>query len=197
MQHSRRTRPATVHPTATPTASGQRSRKVAASLGVAMLALSGSVLTMPAVAAEQRAVAVPAGDYCGPAESFYGGGSYTYAQVQVCLRFASGGNQVIVKTSNDQYQYGGSWYNASSTYPAKWNATGSVSISGQPGNYATPNPVTQGSASGSASGGSPAALSACGTYSVTMTFHQNGPYWTDSSNDIDSGQRSYQVGVPC
>ncbi|MFI6684021.1 hypothetical protein [Streptomyces sp. NPDC050485] len=196
MQLSRFTRPVTVHPTATTTAPG-RSRKVAAGLGVALLALSGSVLTMPAVAAEQRAAAVPAGDYCGPTESFYGGGSYTYAEVQVCLRFGSGGNQVIVKTSNDQYQWGGSWYNASSTYPAQWNATGSVSISGQSGSYATPNPVTQGSSNGSADGGSPAALSACGTYNVTMTFHQIGPYWTDSSNDIDSGQRSYQVSVPC
>ncbi|MER6029803.1 hypothetical protein [Streptomyces sp. NPDC001851] len=169
---------------------------MAAGLGAILLALSGATLATPA-AGQQRAAAVPAGDYCGPNQSFYGGGQYTYAEAQACLRFGSSGNQVIVNNRNAQYYWGGSWYVATSSYPAKWYASGSVSIGGQSGNYATPNPVTQGSANGSASGGSPAALSACGTYNVTMTFHQNGPYWTDSGQDIDSGQRSFQISVPC
>ncbi|WP_171161893.1 hypothetical protein [Streptomyces sp. I05A-00742] len=197
MQLSRPTDPASTHPATPPTVYGRRPRRLAAGLGAALLALSGSALAAPATAAQQRAAAVPAGDYCGPADSFYGGGQYTYAEVQVCLRFGSGGNQVIVNNRNVQYLWGGSWYNASSNYPAKWHAVGSVSVGGQWGSYATPDPVTQGSANGWAGGGSPAALGACGTYNVSMMFRQNGPYWTDSSNDIDSGERSYQVSVPC
>ncbi|MFH8290306.1 hypothetical protein [Streptomyces sp. NPDC018059] len=197
MRLSRRTRSATVHPTTPAATPGRRSPKIAVGLGVALLALAGPTLVTPAVAAQQRVAAVPAGDYCGTTESFYGGGQYTYAEVQVCLRFGSGGNQVIVNNRNVQYYFGGSWYYATSGYPAQWNAGGSVSIGGQSGNYATPNPVKQGSASGAASGGSPAALSACGTYNVTMTFRQNGPYWTGGDYDIDSGQRSYSISVPC
>ncbi|QSY49289.1 MULTISPECIES: hypothetical protein [Streptomyces] len=165
-------------------------------LAIAVLALSTSLLHAPATAAEHRAAAAPAGDYCPPAEEFYGGGQYTYTRVQVCLNFASS-NQVVVRNSETQYQWGGAWYYADNSYPARWNATGSVSKSGQSGNHATPDPVTQGSANGSASGGSPVVLNGCGSYSVTMTFHQSGPYWTDSSNDINSGQRSYTISVPC
>ncbi|GAA2915422.1 hypothetical protein GCM10020221_08940 [Streptomyces thioluteus] len=150
MQLSRRTNPAPTHSVSPPTVYGQRSRRIAAGLGATLLALSGSALATPATAAQQRAAAVPAGDYCGATESLYGGGQYTYAEVQVCLRFGSGGNQVIVNNRNVQYYWGSSWYNASSSYPAKWYASGSVSTGGKSGNYATPNPVTQGSANGSA-----------------------------------------------
>ncbi|MFF4224240.1 hypothetical protein ACFYZH_15435 [Streptomyces abikoensis] len=158
--------------------------------------MSTLLLHSPATAVGHRAAAAPTGDYCSPTEELYGGGQYTYTRVQVCLNFGSS-NQVIVRNSQTQYQWGGAWYSADNNYPARWNANGSVSKGGQSGNYATPNPVTQGSANGSASGGSPAALNGCGSYSVTMTFHQSGPYWTDSSNDINSGQRSYTINVPC
>ncbi|MFI9311597.1 hypothetical protein [Streptomyces triculaminicus] len=180
----------------TPAPAQARTGRYGVGLAVAVLALSASLLHSPAAAAEHRAAAAPTGDYCSSAEEFYGGGQYTYARVQVCLRFGSS-NQVIVNNNQTQYLWGGSWYYADNNYPARWNATGSVSKSGQSGNYATPNPVTQGSANGWASGGSPAVLNGCGSYSVTMTFHQNGPYWTDSSYDINSGQRSYTISVPC
>ncbi|MFK8905577.1 hypothetical protein [Streptomyces sp. YS-3] len=170
-------------------------RKTVTGLASALIALAGMTLAAPATAAEHRA-AVPSGDYCNANQGFYGGGQYTYAEVQVCLRFASSGNQVIVNARNNQYYYGGAWYNASSSYPARWSATGSVGIGGQSGNYNT-GTVTQGSPTGSASGGSPSSIGACGTYSVTLNFHQNGPYWTDGSNDINSGQKSYSISVAC
>ncbi|MER5780182.1 hypothetical protein ABT104_00425 [Streptomyces mobaraensis] len=168
---------------------------MAAGLGATLLALSGTALVTPATAAQQRAAAAPTGDYCANAEQLYGGGQYTYGRAQVCLRFGSGGNQVVVKSSEAQYYWGNAWYYASSDYPVNWNASGTVSKSGQSGSYSVR--LQQPGRSGSAASNPLAALNGCGSYSVTMTFHQNGPYWTDSSNDIDSGQRSYQISVPC
>ncbi|MFC6982002.1 hypothetical protein [Streptomyces cirratus] len=39
--------------------------------------MSTLALHSPATAAGHRAAAAPAGDYCSPAEEFYGGGQYT------------------------------------------------------------------------------------------------------------------------
>ncbi|MBT2405544.1 MULTISPECIES: hypothetical protein [unclassified Streptomyces] len=183
--------------TATASAAADASRRKTVGLATAFIALAGMTLAGPATAAEHRAAA-PSGDYCNASQGFYGGnGQYTYAEAQVCLRFASGGKQVIVNNNNSKYYWGGSWYDASSSYTARWRATGVVSINGQSGVYDT-GTVTQGSVHGSASGGYPPSLGACGTYNVTMMFHQNGPYWTDdSSKDIDSGEQSYSISVAC
>lgn len=155
-----------------------------------------ALLGMSGAAALAQARAVPAGDYCGPTEGFYGLARYSYAEVQLCLRFGAGGNQIRVNNTNNEYYWGGAWYSASAAYPASWTASGTVSMSGQSGTYKTGD-VKQTSRSGSASGGSPAVLAGCGTYSVVRTFHQNGPYWTDPGNDIDAGTRTYQITVPC
>ncbi|GAA3082958.1 hypothetical protein GCM10020000_81290 [Streptomyces olivoverticillatus] len=106
-------------------------------LTVALLALSGLATGTTATAAEHRAAA-PSGDYCATKGSFYGSGQYTYAEAQVCLRFGPSSNAVVVKDSNSQYYYGGSWYSASSSYPANWTASGTLSKSGQSGNYSVP-----------------------------------------------------------
>ncbi|MBT2382432.1 hypothetical protein [Streptomyces sp. ISL-11] len=173
---------------------GLPTRRIGAGLAVALLALSGLATGTTATAAGHRAAA-PSGDYCAAKESFYGSGQYTYAEAQVCLRFGSGGNEVRVNNTNSQYYWGGSWYSASSSYPANWTASGTLSKSGQSGNYSVPQ-VKQTSLNGSGSGGSPAALNGCGSYSVTMTFRQVGPYW-GQDQAIDSGQRTYTINVPC
>ncbi|MET8678001.1 hypothetical protein ABZW18_10520 [Streptomyces sp. NPDC004647] len=196
MRFSRRTTSAPAHIRDTPdsTAGGPLARTIGASLSVALLALPGLALGNTAMAAEHRAAA-PAGDYCAPKTQLYSEDRWTYAEAQVCLRFGPGGNEVRVNNSQPQYYWGSAWYNASSRYPASWSASGTVTKSGESENYATPSPVTQGSAEGSASGGSPAVLNGCGTYSVTMTFHQAGPYWNEIP--IDSGELTYDINVPC
>ncbi|MEV6778954.1 hypothetical protein [Streptomyces syringium] len=163
---------------------------------IAAVALSVGFLvpTAPAAAAELRA-AVPPGDYCGPQESFYGGGQYTYAEVQVCLHFEDGGPpEVRVSTRNNSYYWGGAWYNASASYPAHWRAEGAVSKDGQTASYSAS--LRQESSNGWADGGQLPA-GECGAATLTLNFRQSGPYWTGSENDIDSGKRTYQVDVPC
>ncbi|MFI1742628.1 hypothetical protein [Streptomyces sioyaensis] len=196
MRLSRCTTPVTPHSqgTASVAPGGPIARRIGAGLTLALLALPVLATGTAATAAEHRAAA-PSGDYCAAKESFYGSGQYTYAEAQVCLRFGSGSNEVRVNNSNSQYYYGGSWYSASSSYPANWTASGTLSNSGQSGNYSVPQ-VKQTSLNGSASGGSPAVLNGCGSYSVTMTFHQVGPYWSQDQA-IDSGQRTYTIDVPC
>lgn len=196
MRLSRRATPVTPHSQGTVPVlpGGLPARRIGAGLTVALLALSGLATGTTATAAEHRAAA-PSGDYCATKGSFYGSGQYTYAEAQVCLRFGPSSNAVVVKDSNSQYYYGGSWYSASSSYPANWTASGTLSKSGQSGNYSVPQ-VKQTSLNGSGSGGSPAVLNGCGSYSVTMTFHQVGPYWGDDQA-IDSGQRTYTIDVPC
>ncbi|MFF5130095.1 hypothetical protein ACFY41_24555 [Streptomyces syringium] len=88
-------------------------------IAAAMLAVGCLVPTATAASAQQRAAAVPPGDYCGQQEGLYGGGQYTYAEAQVCLHFADGGPpEVRVSTRNNSYYWGGAWYNASASYPA-------------------------------------------------------------------------------
>ncbi|MFC5143525.1 hypothetical protein [Streptomyces aureoversilis] len=162
---------------------------------IAVLALSGSLFVTTATAAEHRAAAVPPGDYCGPQEGFYGGGQYTYAEVRVCLHFEDGGSsEVRVSTHNNSYYWGSSWYNASANYPAYWRAEGAVSKGGQTADYSVSH--RQESRDGWA-GAAQSAARECGAATVTLNFHQNGPYWTGSDNDIDSGERTYQIDVPC
>ncbi len=196
MRLSRRTTPVIPHSQGTVpvTPGGLTVHRIGAGLTVALLALSGLASGTTATAAEHRAAA-PSGDYCAAQESFYGSGQYIYAEAQVCLRFGSGGSEVRVNVSNSQYYWGGSWYSASSSYPAYWTVSGALSQSGQSGNYSVPQ-VKQTSLDGSGSGGSPAVLNGCGSYSVTMTFHQVGPYWGDDQA-IDSGQRTYAIDAPC
>ncbi|MFI1253852.1 hypothetical protein ACH4U6_08635 [Streptomyces netropsis] len=162
---------------------------------LAGVALAGSFLVPAATAAEQRAAAVPPGDYCGPQEGFYGGGQYTYAEVQVCLHFEGGGPpEVRVSTHNNSYYWGSAWYNASASYPAQWKAEGAVSEGGRTADYSAS--LRQESRDGWAGGGR-LPDGECGTATVTLNFHQSGPYWTGSDNDIDSGERTYRVDVPC
>ncbi|MEU2854176.1 hypothetical protein [Streptomyces syringium] len=162
---------------------------------VAVMALSVSFLAPAATAAEHRAAAVPPGDYCGPQEGFYGGGRYTYAEVQVCLHFEDGGPpEVRVSTHNNSYYWGGAWYNAGAGNPAEWRAEGTVGKAGQTANYSAA--LRQESANGWAGGGQLPA-GECGAATVTLNFRQNGPYWTGGDYDIDSGERTYQVDVPC
>ncbi|MFF4533581.1 hypothetical protein ACFY1P_30440 [Streptomyces sp. NPDC001407] len=169
-----------------------RRRTAAIGVGAAALALTGSVLAVPADA--QEPAVAQAGTYCGPTEGFYGGGQYTYADVQLCLRADSSGSvSAVVNTGNNSYYWGSAWYSATNSYPARWDAKGTAGVGGTGHGYSVN--ATQTSSSGSAA----ASLSttACGTYSVTMTFHQNGSYWTDAGNDINSGQRTYSINVPC
>ncbi len=162
---------------------------------IAAVVLSGSLLMPTATAAEQRAAAVPPGDYCGPRESLYGKGQYTYAEVQVCLHFeASGSPEVRVSTHNNSYYWGNAWYNASASYPAHWKADGAVSKGGQTASYSAS--LRQESRDGWAGGGQLPTVE-CGTATATLNFRQSGPYWTGSDNDIDSGERTYQIDIPC
>ncbi|MFI9240683.1 hypothetical protein [Streptomyces sp. NPDC053079] len=162
---------------------------------IAVLTVSGSLFATTATAAEHRAAAVPPGDYCGSQEGFYGGGQYTYAEVQACLHFEDGGPpEVRVSTHNNSYYWGSAWYNASASYPAQWRAEGAVSKDGQTATYSAS--LRQESRDGWAGGGQLPA-SECGAATVTLNFHQSGPYWTGSDNDINSGERTYQIDVPC
>ncbi|MBC2879110.1 MULTISPECIES: hypothetical protein [Streptomyces] len=160
------------------------------------VALSGCLLTTPAPAAP-RAAAVPSGDYCAPTESLYGGGSYTYTDVQVCLHVGSysdhSDDAVRVSTRNNTYYWGGAWYSASPDHPADWTGEGSFTKDGTEhwfGSHRTQvarelsddtnqNPFS------------------CGTYTVAFRFRQKGPYWTADGNDINLGERSYQISLPC
>ncbi|QTD95986.1 hypothetical protein [Streptomyces cyanogenus] len=173
----------------TTTPAGRRSAAIG--VGAAAIALAGASLAAPA-AAQERAAA-PAGTYCGPTESFYGNGQWTYAEVQLCLQAdSSGAVSVVVNTRQVQYYWGSAWYYASSGSPASWDAKGAAGVGGTSHSYGVSGRQT--SAAGSAS----AALSTtvCGTYSVTMTYHQVGPYW-GSDQALDSGQRTYSINVPC
>ncbi|MFF5130096.1 hypothetical protein ACFY41_24560 [Streptomyces syringium] len=75
-----------------------------------------------------------------------------------------------------------------------------MSKGGQTAHYSAS--LRQESANGWAGGGQlPAGECGAATVTVTVTvtlnFRQSGPYWTGSEYDIDSGERTYQVDVPC
>ncbi|WP_189382386.1 hypothetical protein [Streptosporangium nondiastaticum] len=36
----------------------------------------------------------------------------------------------------------------------------------------------------------------CGTYTVSMSYSQKGPYWAGDGSDVHV-QRNYQINVPC
>ncbi|WP_367140650.1 MULTISPECIES: hypothetical protein [Streptomyces] len=197
MRLSPRTTPETPYRQGTtPMAKRTLMRRTAIGLGAALLALSGTALSASTAAAVQQRAAVPDGEYCGPQESFYGSGQYTYGQTQACLEFTFDRPAIKIKLSEVQYYWGGAWYYATADYPARVRVAGEVNIGTQGWNYDVSG--SQGASTGSLSAHAPSGFDGgCGTYSVTMTYHQNGPYWTDASRDIDSGQRTYSINVPC
>ncbi|WP_370418046.1 hypothetical protein AB8O64_04945 [Streptomyces sp. QH1-20] len=74
-----------------------------------------------------------------------------------------------------------------------------MSKGGQSGYYRTPEPVTQASRNGTASGGSLAVLNGCGAYSVDMRFQQYGPYWDgyEGHERVTIDQNRTYINVPC
>ncbi|MGK5640236.1 hypothetical protein ACSNOK_18260 [Streptomyces sp. URMC 126] len=162
-----------------------------------VVALSGCLLATPAPAAPARAAAVPSGDYCAPTENLYGGGGYTYADVQVCLHVGSHSDHsddaVRVSTRNNTYYWGGSWYSASPDYPADWTGEGSLDKDGTSSWYGSHRQQVARELSDDTNQNP----FSCGTYTVTFTFRQKGPYWTDDANDIKPSERSYRITLPC
>ncbi|MCZ1001170.1 hypothetical protein O1M63_28950 [Streptomyces mirabilis] len=170
-------------------------RRAGNGLSVLLLALSSSALTPTATAGTHRAAA-PSGVYCGPQEGFYGKDRWTYADVLVCLHFEGGPEgELKVNTHNNTYFWGGAWYSASITNRAKWEVDGTVSKGGQTDGYHVG--AFQAARDGYAPGRHLPVLKECGTYQVTMKFHQNGAHWLDPEWDIKSGVRTYQIDVPC
>lgn len=166
--------------------------------GVAMAAITTFLLQGAPASATAASEPPVAGTYCTPWEGHYGAKNWTYADARVCLVVdASQKAHVRGETDTNTYYWGGAWYNASSNYPANWRATGTVSNSkGKVLSYDT-YLVSQTSRAGSKDDMiNVGTLSECGEYTVSMRFFQNGAYWTDSPS-IDSGERTYQIAVPC
>jgi len=152
-------------------------------------AIAGPVVDAPAIpapAVPAPAVAV-AGDHCGNTISLYGQSRWTYAEVQVCIRLGNA-NSVVLKVSEVQYYWGGAWYYASAKFPWQWSVNGEVQDAGPysgTGEGHGPS-ITE------LAGDLPDDIEA-GSHTVTIHYHQTGPYWTDVGIDYDG---SFTIILP-
>ncbi|CAH0051424.1 unnamed protein product [Clonostachys solani] len=122
---------------------------------------------------------------CSGWNDWYGTGRWTYTEVQFCFYQRSDSTVAVVNQREAQYYWGAAWYYARN-YPFSWNIEGTI--------------VTQSDFEGSGDGSGPTQYYVftekvpAGTYSVSVNYHQVGPYWEADAAINESAQFSIVLG---
>ncbi|WP_086824770.1 hypothetical protein [Allokutzneria sp. NRRL B-24872] len=182
--------------------------RVLSAISVA-LALLVAATPQALAACEGRAAAdgTTEWEYCSPAMEFYGaGGEWTWVKMRACL-VTNGDGKLWVRARVDDTQWARgvfkTWYRPSGTKEGihTYRLTATVYLGktrlGDFDTYpygvdTTPTTVNSG---GSTLYSVPA--KGRGDYSVVFQFQQDGPYWTEKTYQINSGERSVALRMPC
>jgi hypothetical protein len=112
---------------------------------------------------------------CSSWYNWYGNGRWTYVDVQFCFEQTKSSTIAAVTQKNGQYYWGGAWYSANK-YGMSWTIQGTVVG------------VEDFQGLGTTTGGTGRTeyytfshKISPGTYTVTLTYDQTGPYWGDDA----------------
>ncbi|MGW8982356.1 hypothetical protein ACWGQ9_06840 [Streptomyces parvus] len=166
---------------------------------VTAIAVTASVLAVPATASADDGPHAEVGTHCTPWESVYGSGGYTFTDFRACVVVSDreGRSAVVIDTDRNTYWWAGAWYNTTPTYNASVIVDVNMSANSVQGGPSVKEhgSWTQESRSSHESLGATGFLK-CGARQLDVSYYQTGAYYgSDKAIDV---KRSYDdFVIPC